>query len=146
MKLLYSPSQSHRSGLLFQQNGKPFRDSARFNSEWAQTLKKRVNGRTFLLDFYRTMHLWSDESYKHYFYFSHQPVLDLAECLTKLGFANVSGQPVDVEHDKKLQKYFQNLVNLQNKAKRSRAGLWAEKWVWNDFFAKFFSEVLIWMQ
>lgn len=55
-----------------------------------------------------------------------QPVLDLAECLTILGFANVNGGPNDV-HDKNLQRYYENLIRLQNKAKRTRAGLWADK-------------------
>lgn len=57
----------------------------------------------------------------------HNPVLDVAECLTKLGFANVTNHPADTENDKNLQKYFQNLIRLQNKAKRTRTGLWAEK-------------------
>jgi len=55
------------------------------------------------------------------------PVLDLAECLTKLGFANVNTHPTDLAHDKNLQRYFQNLAKLQTKAKRTRTGLWAEK-------------------
>lgn len=68
------------------------------------------------------------------FTLQNQPILDLAECLTKLGFASVTSGPTAANQHKNLQKYFQNLLKLQDRAKRTRSGLWAEKWV-NDLKA-----------
>ncbi|KAJ6637313.1 Protein C3orf33 like [Pseudolycoriella hygida] len=53
-----------------------------------------------------------------------KPILDLAECLTILGFANVNN---NLGENKNLQKYYDNLIKLQNRAKKTRTGLWAEK-------------------
>jgi len=60
----------------------------------------------------------------------YKPTLDLAECLTMLGFANVTSMtihPSNIENDKSLQKYYDNLLKMQNRAKKTRSGLWAER-------------------
>lgn len=58
-----------------------------------------------------------------------QPVLDLATCLTGLGFAQVTEIPRSLADDPQLVQYFANLKRIQQRAKRSRHGLWAERYI-----------------
>lgn len=56
-----------------------------------------------------------------------QPVLDLATCLTSLGFAQVTEIPRQLSGDPQLIEYYTKLQAVQQRAKRNRTGLWSDR-------------------
>lgn len=72
-----------------------------------------------------------------------QPVLDLAACLTSLGFAHVVDIPKQMSSEPAIAKYHQHLKHVQDRAKRNRNGVWSDKYFQPFFGIKFiFSNVV----
>lgn len=53
-------------------------------------------------------------------------MLDLASCLTSLGFAQVTEIPRPLADDPLLVQYFAALLAVQKRAQRQRAGQWSQ--------------------
>lgn len=70
----------------------------------------------------------------------------MATSLTSLGFAQVIDLSKDLSSNEVLRQYHKNLQKVQNKAKRSRTGLWSEMYTRFNYFESKINQLFFFLQ